>query len=360
MRHNNGKTNGVKLDGINGWPTLLGPGAESISHIHGHIDRENGRVEHIVDVRPHRGWFQRRDKAPRVRRERGDGARLIDFALTLLALLGCGLIVVSYAAQYRYVLIERGQVTASAIEAAALDVGMIIFSLLALGLARKGKPAKAERALVVACAAGSAIMNYAAADVSSPRSVLAFCMPPVFLAVVVDRCVRSLQRHVLGMEHERSPFAPLVKLGQVLGIGALYVLRLILDPIETPKGLRRVVLNATPLPEAPPVVLRDITVIQPKAISVAHKAIEKGKAGPRGPRGSSKSAALIKAVIDKYGPLAQFPLNRVSPACKELAPTVGMDAGWARTVLRKAVISAYAENHAVPPQGDDEGQEEAK
>ena len=119
------------------------------------------------------------------------GARLVGTAAVLLFVLGTGLLSVSYAAQYRYVLEQRHQAVASLIEAGALDVGLIIFSLLALGLARAGLAAKTERALVVLCAAGSAVMNYAAADITSPRSVLAFCMPPVFLAVVADRVAPS-------------------------------------------------------------------------------------------------------------------------------------------------------------------------
>ena len=82
---------------------------------------------------------------------------------------------------------------------------MAIFSLLALGLARAGQPARGERALITACAAASGVMSFAAANDASPKSVLAFVMPPVFLAVVADRVVSVVRRHVLG-EHERSPW----------------------------------------------------------------------------------------------------------------------------------------------------------
>ena len=134
----------------------------------------------------------------------------------------------------------RHQSATSVIEATALDVGMLIFSLLALGLARKGLAAKTERALIVACAAGSALMNYAAADVTSPRSVLAYCMPPVFLAVVVDRVVATTRRHVLGMREARSPWSVLGtgagRALRVLGRVVLYALRLFLAPVSTPQG----------------------------------------------------------------------------------------------------------------------------
>ena len=43
------------------------------------------------------------------------------------------------------------------IEALLLDLLMIVFTLLALGLSRAGKSARAERALILACAAASAV-----------------------------------------------------------------------------------------------------------------------------------------------------------------------------------------------------------
>ena len=92
------------------------------------------------------------------------------------------------------------------IEAASLDLGMAIFTLLALGLAMAGQAARIERALIVACALGSAAQNYAAADVTSPRSVAAYVAPSLFLALVVDRVVAVMRRHVLG-DAERSVWA---------------------------------------------------------------------------------------------------------------------------------------------------------
>src|SRR6266480_6279073 len=173
---------------------------------------------------------------------RGPGSVLVAVATGLLFLLGIGLFAVSLDAQYRYVFHAKHQSAASWIEAVALDVGMAIFSLLALGLARAGKPARAERVLVIACAAASGVMNFAAANDASPKSVLAYVMPPVFLAVVADRVVSVARRHVLG-EDERSPW---------LGVAAvvLYALRLVLALPSTAAGLRRWLLLKTPLPAA--------------------------------------------------------------------------------------------------------------
>lgn len=183
------------------------------------------------------------------------GRRLISTAAVLLGLLDAGLFAVSLAAQYAYIFHAKHQHWPAAIEAVALDAGMIIFSLLALGLARGGQSARVERALIMVCAAGSAGMNYAAADVSSARSVAAYVMPPVFLAIVTDRVIAVVRRHVLGMEAERSAWAAPGRIFLLIlsGVGraVLYAVRLVLAPPSTAGGLRRWVLEAAPLPSAP-------------------------------------------------------------------------------------------------------------
>ena len=109
--------------------------------------------------------------------ERTPGSRLVLAATVLLGLLAAALFVVTLNAQYKYIFTAKGQALPSMIEAASLDLGMAIFTLLALGLAMAGQSARIERALIVACALGSAAQNYAAADVTSPRSVAAYVCP---------------------------------------------------------------------------------------------------------------------------------------------------------------------------------------
>ena len=183
------------------------------------------------------------------------GRVLVNAAAVLLGVLDLGLFAVSLAAQYQYIFHAKHQSWPAVIEAVALDAGMIIFSLLALGLARGGQSARVERALILVCASGSAAMNYAAADVSSARSVAAYVMPPVFLAIVTDRVIAVVRRHVLGMEAERSAWA-------ALGRAALVVLavagKAVLygcgwpGPRSTLGGLRRCVLRPPrcPLPRS--------------------------------------------------------------------------------------------------------------
>ena len=71
--------------------------------------------------------------------ERAPGSVLIGSAAWLLALLGGGALFVSFAAQRQYVFAARHQYAASIIEALLLDVLLIVFTLLALGLSRAGQ-----------------------------------------------------------------------------------------------------------------------------------------------------------------------------------------------------------------------------
>ena len=161
---------------------------------------------------------------------------------------------VSFQAQYTYIYAVKNVSVASAIEAAMLDAGMIILSALGIGLALAGKASKAERFLIMVCAGLSAFMNYAAADTASWRSVVAYVAAPVFLAVIVDRVISVIRRHVLPLDAE-SAWVPLgratIAAARLAALVLLYLLRFVLAPPSTGAGLRQVVLNAAPLPAAP-------------------------------------------------------------------------------------------------------------
>ena len=185
---------------------------------------------------------------------RAPGSALIAVAAWLLALIGAGALFVSFSAQYAYIVTVRRQDAASVIEALLLDLLMIVFTLLALGLSRAGKSARAERALILACAAASAYMNVAAADMASPRSVAAYAIAPVALAVVVDRVVAVIRRHVLA-DREPSVWSAVGRAAaaaaRITGLVLLYALRFALAAPETARGLRRMLLDAAPLPALP-------------------------------------------------------------------------------------------------------------
>ena len=182
---------------------------------------------------------------------RAPGTVLISAAAWLLVLIGGGALYVSFDAQRQYVLAVRHHQAAAIIEALLLDLLMIVFTLLALGLSRAGKSSRTERALILACAAASAYMNVSDADTASPRSVAAYILAPLTLAVVVDRVVAVIRRHVLADE-ESSAWAWLGRAAAVAarlaGLLVLYALRFALAPPETATGLRRYILQAAPLP----------------------------------------------------------------------------------------------------------------
>ena len=246
----------------------------------------------------------------RARTGRAPGSVLIAVAAWLLALIGGGALFVSFTAQYAYLVAVRRQAITSVIEALLLDLLMIVFTLLALGLSRAGKSARSERALILACAGASAYMNVSAADVASPRSVTAYAVAPVALAVVVDRVVAVIRRHVLA---DREPSARMT-LGhaaatavRIAGLVLLYALRFAMAAPQTARGLRRMVLDAAPLPALPrPPAPEDIEAPRTK------KAV---------------LLALYRAHPD-YGDR-----STASRVAAELAAQAGLQAGTARSYL---------------------------
>ena len=238
------------------------------------------------------------------------GSVLIAVAAWLLALTGGGALFVSFSAQYAYIVTIRRQDAVSVIEALLLDLLMIVFTLLALGLSRAGKPARAERALILACAAASSYMNVSAADVASPRSVAAFAIAPVALAVVVDRVVAVIRRHVLA-DREPSAWSTLGRAAaataRIAGLVLLYSLRLALAAPETARGLRRMVLDAAPLPVLAEVPAPEVT-------------------GP--PRTKKAVLLALYRVHPDYGDR-----STASRVAAELAPQAGLQAGTARSYV---------------------------
>ena len=123
------------------------------------------------------------------------GSALINVATALLFALAISLYIVSISAQYRYVVEVKHNDIVAWIEAASLDGGMAVFTLLASACRRAGQSARTS-ADVVQCALGSAAMNLAAAATGDVLGVGARpgrlrARPPLFLAVVVDRTVSA-------------------------------------------------------------------------------------------------------------------------------------------------------------------------
>ena len=278
------------------------------------------------------------------------GSRVIAFATWLLALLGAGLMYVSFDAQYTFILAQKGARAASLIEAVMLDAGMVILSALGIGLAQAGKPSRSIRFLIMICAGASAGMNLAAADTASWRSMAAYTAAPVFLAVVADRVIAVIRQHVLPLEAE-SAWAPLgratvagLRLGTVV---ALYLLRTVLAPASTLRGLRQMVLDAAPVP--------GMTRVRPARGGLLPGFGDQDAGRPVSGFGTKKAAFLFRyRAHPEYG-------NRSASGrvAAELAPLAGLQAGTGRTYiaeeLRKltnvAARAQLAEEDDVQPAG---------
>lgn len=153
-------------------------------------------------------------------------------------------------------------------------------------------------------------MNVSAAKLTSARSVAAYAIVPIALAVVADRVVAVIHRHVLAGA-QLSAWTTVGRAAaatvRITGLIALYCLRFALDAPETAQGLRRIVLDAAPLPARP----------QPTAAEAIEPARTK----------KAVLLALHRAHPD-YG-------NRgtASRVATELAPQAGLQAGTARSYL---------------------------
>lgn len=237
------------------------------------------------------------------------GRRIIGTATVLLSIVGIGAFAVSFGAQFSYIFAEKGVRWAALTEAGLFDIGMVVLTLLGIGLSIAKKPSTSVRLGILLCAFGSAVMNYAAANDGNWKSILAYIFPPIFAAFVTDRVIATIRRVYLADE-EKSAWDMAGKgigwVFKVAGIFVLYSLRFCLDRRGTLTGVRQVVLNAAPLPAAPVQVL----------------------AAPDKPQ--SKKARLCELYkLDKgYGHRSD-----VGPAAKRLAPIVPMTEGTARVYL---------------------------
>ena len=283
-------------------------------------------------------------------RERPPGSVLIAAATWLLAVLDAGLLYVSFDAQYTYIFAVKNAKIPAMIEAAMLDAGMIILSALGIGLAMRGKPSKAERFLIMICSAASAGMNFAAANPGSWRSVTAYTAAPVFLAIITDRVISVIRRHVLPGDTE-SAWAWLghatVHAARFTALVALYLLRTVLAPKETATGLRRMVLAAAPVPgttQASPTTA--INTTGERDGQADDEAVDRGDQ-----EAAAEFATKKQAFLSRYRGHPQYGIREAAArVAAELAPLAGLQAGTGRTYIAdelKRIETTVAGNLAI-------------
>jgi len=222
------------------------------------------------------------------RAPRGHGGSLLTAASCLLLLLAAAQGYVSFRAQYAFVDHAKRARLPSVLEALGLDTGAVIFALLALSLARRGRRAAVERVLNVGCALGSLAMNLLAADLASPRSVTVWVLPSALYAVASDRLIAVVRRWVQASD-------PAAQTGQdgsawrAVGGLALWALRLIFDVRGTVTGFRGWVLAVAPV--APGTRALTVPAAGGSPALPAGDDNPDGKADHRGERGPDRRAA---------------------------------------------------------------------
>jgi hypothetical protein len=265
---------------------------------------------------------------PEPKRKWRPGSVLLVAASVLLLALAAAQGYVSWRAQYGFVLSVKGARLPSALEALGLDAGAVVFALIALARARLGHSAVIERVLNLACAGGSLTMNLLAADLGSPRAVAVYVLPALLYIAGSDRLIALARHHALGDVDLASGGSG----WRLAGAAVLYGLRLVLAPAPTARGLRRWVLDSTPLPavqvsdSARPADAPAIAEAVTPALTLASQR----QSLPAGSSGRSKKAVLLD-LYRKH----EHAYNRemASRVAAELAPKAGLQAGSARSYI---------------------------
>jgi hypothetical protein len=284
--------------------------------------------------------------ASSVRLTRGDGGGLLAVASWLLLLLAAAQGYVSFRAQYAFVDHAKRAAVPSILEALGLDTGAVIFALLALSLARRGRRGTVERFLNVTCACGSLSMNLLAADLTSPRSIAVWVMPSALYALASDRLIAVVRRWV----QANDPSAKIAQEGsawRAFGGLALWALRLIFDAPGTVAGFRRWVLMVAPVAPGlraknskPDQNVNDSEAVEPAAPREPQGQLEGGRGEHSRDQlapGEKKREALIR-LYERCGETGDPRYgNRAKAAALagEIAGRIGYHPGTARRELVK-------------------------
>ena len=218
----------------------------------------------------------------------------------------------------------------AALEAAIPDAAALVFACLGIALALHGRRALRARALNLASVAASVFMN-AIAAAPGWRNLAIWAMPPIAYALASDTLIgvvraRALARHQhLEVALAADAATPLAVLGGLI----LWLLRLALAPPRrwpgsAPGCWRNAVRPRPPRPRPAP----------PPAPA------RPGRGRRTGPRKATKTARFLDLVTERHGSLASIPLHRVAGISADLAPQADLNAGAARTALRRAVLAA--------------------
>ena len=285
----------------------------------------NGQATKIVNVRLGQ-------------KSKDQGKRWLRCAMLALGILAAAAAVVSFQAQFVFILAYKHVVAIAALQAGIPDVGALVFASLGIALALQGRRAIRARALNVVCVGISIAMNALAAT-AGWHALAVWVMAPVLYALASDTLIGVVRAYSIARQKALSEtladdeVTPLAVVGGLL----LWVLRLVLAPKSTLAGFRGWVVSSVKV--APGTYAGGSKAIA----SISRKAVTAGSrrgTGGTGSRIGTKTAEFLALVEQQHGPLATFPLDRVSRVSSELAPQVGLHAGSARSALRFAAVAA--------------------
>jgi hypothetical protein len=179
------------------------------------------------------------------------------------------------------------------------------------------------------------------------HNVAIWTMPPVAYAVTSDTAIGVVRAWAIARQGELNEaladegITPLAIVGGLL----LWTLRLTLAPASTLAGFRRWVIEECPVAPG-----RKAATSRPrtKPLAQGQRSAATSRPEPRvpttrarkTPAQPTKTQRFLDLVVDRYGPLANFPITNVSKVCNELAPEVDLNTGAARTALRRHVQAA--------------------
>ena len=270
-------------------------------------------------------------------------SRWLRNAMLALGLLAACAAVVSWTAQFRLVYAVKHLALIAALEAGIPDGAAFIFASLGIALALHGRRAVRPRVLNVAAVGVSIFMN-AIAAAPGWRDTAVWVMPAVAYAVASDTLIGVIRAWALARaramntalaEDEQTPLA-------IVGGLFLWLLRLSLAPRSTVSGFRRWVLEEVPVAPGRRAIAAhadSVKAIEPPPARALRVSGPSPKARRR-PAGDTKTARFLALVQERHGPLEAFPLGDVSRVSSVLAPEVNLNAGAARTALRRQVLAA--------------------
>jgi hypothetical protein len=194
------------------------------------------------------------------------------------------------------------------------------------------------------------------------RDLAVWAMPPAAYALASDTLIGVVRTGAVARHQAAAGQAGEFSFLAMAGGLALWLLRLAMAPRSTLGGFRDWVIEecpvapgrlaSRPLPAITSAVPAESAVPLPTARvpggvrgSGSRRSSGGGGRAAGGRPHVTKTARFLALVTEQHGPLAAVPLGSVARICAALAPRADLNAGSARTALRRAVLAAQNGEH---------------